>query len=158
NNDHGIYASPSSYGLIANNVIEHNDSKGLMARHDANHLVIVNNTIVGNGRYGIDINESAHDWLLANNILLNNGTIKGGGGISTRIRPRTISCRRGVPRLVSQIPPMRCRSTLPASVATRHPTPARTSARSSRILRAARVGPGAPPGEVGPFRPAMLRT
>ncbi len=83
NNDHGVYASPSSYGLIANNVIEHNDSKGLMGRHDANHILVVNNTVVGNGRYGIDINESTHDWTLANNILLNNGTIKGGGGIGT---------------------------------------------------------------------------
>ena len=83
NNDHGVYASPSSYGLIANNVIEHNDSKGLMGRHDANHILVVNNTVVGNGRFGIDINESTHDWTLANNILLNNGTIKGGGGIGT---------------------------------------------------------------------------
>ena len=83
NNDHGVYASPSSYGLIANNVIEHNSSKGLMGRHDANHILVVNNTVVGNGRYGIDINESTHDWTMANNILLNNGTIKGGGGIGT---------------------------------------------------------------------------
>jgi len=83
NNDHGIYASPSSYGLIANNVIEHNSAKGLMGRHDANHIIAVNNTVVGNGRAGIDIGESTHDWTIANNILLNNGTIKGGTGIGT---------------------------------------------------------------------------
>jgi parallel beta-helix repeat protein len=83
NTSHGMYNSPSSYGLIANNVIEHNDAKGLMGRHDAHHIIVVNNTVVGNGRYGIDVAESTHDWILANNILLNNGTIKGGGGIGT---------------------------------------------------------------------------
>jgi len=83
NTSHGVYNSPSSYGLIANNVIEHNDAKGLTGRHDAHHIILVNNTFVGNGRYGIDVAESTHDWILANNILLNNGTIKGGGGIHT---------------------------------------------------------------------------
>jgi uncharacterized protein YjdB len=83
NTSHGMYNSPSSYGLVANNVIEHNDAKGLMGRHDANHIIVVNNTVVANGRFGIDVAESTHDWILANNILLNNGTIKGGGGIGT---------------------------------------------------------------------------
>jgi uncharacterized protein YjdB len=83
NTSHGMYNSPSSYGLVANNVIEHNDAKGLMGRHDAHHIMVVNNTVVANGRYGIDVAESTHDWILANNILLNNGTIKGGGGIGT---------------------------------------------------------------------------
>lgn len=83
NTSHGMYNSPSSYGLVANNVIEHNDAKGLMGRHDANHIIVVNNTVVANGRFGIDVAESTRDWILANNILLNNGTIKGGGGIGT---------------------------------------------------------------------------
>lgn len=82
NTSHGMYRSPSSYALIANNVVEHNDAKGIMARHDANHLIIVNNTIVANGRHGISTTESTHDWIVANNILLNNGNVKGGDGTS----------------------------------------------------------------------------
>ncbi len=83
NTSHGIYNSPSSYGLVANNVLEHNDAKGLSARHDANHIIFANNTVVGNGRFGVDAAENTYDWVFANNILLNNGTIKGGGGIHT---------------------------------------------------------------------------
>ena len=82
NTSHGMYASPSAYGLIANNVFEHNDAKGFMARHDANHLLVVNNTVVGNGRFGIDLAEQSHDIIAANNVVLNNGNMgKGGGGI-----------------------------------------------------------------------------
>ena len=82
NTSHGMYASPSSYGLIANNIFEHNDAKGWMARHDANHLLIVNNTIVGNGRFGIDLAELSNNIIAANNVVQNNGVMgKGGGGI-----------------------------------------------------------------------------
>jgi len=82
NNDHGLYASPSAYGLIANNIFEHNDAKGVMARHDANHLLVVNNTIVGNGRYGINLVALSHDIIAANNVVQNNGIMgKGGGGV-----------------------------------------------------------------------------
>ncbi len=81
NTSHGIYASPSSFGVIANNVIEHDVAKGFMCRHDANHLFIVNNTIVGNGRSGVSIWEMAHDNVVANNIVAYNGTVKGGNGI-----------------------------------------------------------------------------
>jgi parallel beta-helix repeat protein len=82
NTSHGMYASPSSYGLIANNIFEHNDAKGWMARHDANHLLIVNNTIVGNGRFGIDLAEQSNNIIAANNVVQNNGVMgKGGGGI-----------------------------------------------------------------------------
>ena len=82
NTSHGMYASPSAYGLIANNIFEHNDAKGWMARHDANHLLVVNNTIVGNGRFGIDLAEQSHDIIAANNVVQNNGVMgKGGGGI-----------------------------------------------------------------------------
>lgn len=83
NTSHGIYNSPSSYGLVANNVIEHNDAKGISMRHDANHLLIVNNTIVGNGRFGISMVEQSHDIIAANNVVMNNGNMgKSGGGIS----------------------------------------------------------------------------
>lgn len=82
NTSHGMYASPSSYGLIANNIFEHNDAKGWMARHDANHLLIVNNTVVGNGRFGIDLAEQSNNIIAANNVVQNNGVMgKGGGGI-----------------------------------------------------------------------------
>jgi len=81
NTSHGAYLSPSSYGLIANNIFEHNDAKGISARHDANHLLIVNNTFVGNGRYGIAIVEQSHDIIVANNVVQNNGVMgKSGGG------------------------------------------------------------------------------
>src|SRR5262245_2635158 len=82
NTSHGLYMSPSTYGLIANNVIEHNDAKGFMARHDANHIMIVNNTFVANGRHGVSSFEQAGTWTVANNIILNNGTVKGGEGAS----------------------------------------------------------------------------
>jgi parallel beta helix pectate lyase-like protein len=78
-----VYNSPSSYGLVANNVIEHNDAKGLMGRHDAHHIIVANNTLVANGRHGIAADDSTHDWMFANNLLVNNGTIKGGAGIHT---------------------------------------------------------------------------
>ena len=82
NTSHGMYASPSAYGLIGNNIFEHNDAKGVMARHDANHLLVVNNTIVGNGRYGINLVALSHDIIAANNVVQNNGIMgKGGGGI-----------------------------------------------------------------------------
>jgi hypothetical protein len=82
NTSHGLYMSPSSYGLIANNVIEHNDAKGFMARHDAHHLIIANNTFVANGRHGVSSFEQAGNWIVANNIILNNGNVKGGEGAS----------------------------------------------------------------------------
>ena len=82
NTSHGLYMSPSSYGLIANNVIEHNDAKGFMARHDAHHLIIANNTFVANGRHGVSSFEMAGTWIVANNIILNNGNVKGGEGAS----------------------------------------------------------------------------
>ena len=82
NTSHGMYASPSSYGLIANNIFEHNDAKGWMARHDANHILVVNNTIVGNGRFGVDLAEQSNNIIAANNVVQNNGIMgKGGGGI-----------------------------------------------------------------------------
>ena len=82
NTSHGMYASPSAYGLIANNIFEHNDAKGWMARHDANHILVVNNTIVGNGRFGIDLAEQSNTIIAANNVVQNNGVMgKGGGGI-----------------------------------------------------------------------------
>jgi len=82
NTSHGLYMSPSSYGLIANNVIEHNDAKGFMARHDAHHLIIANNTFVANGRHGVSSFEMAGNWIVANNIILNNANVKGGEGAS----------------------------------------------------------------------------
>jgi len=82
NTSHGLYLSPSYYGLIANCVIEHNDAKGLMGRHDSHNLMIVHNTIVANGRKGSEAYEQTHDWTWANNIFLNNGNVKGGEGLS----------------------------------------------------------------------------
>jgi hypothetical protein len=83
NTSHGIYNSPSTFGLIANNVIEHNDAKGITMRHDANRIIIANNTIVGNGRYGISMVEQTANIIVANNVVMNNGNMgKGGGGIS----------------------------------------------------------------------------
>lgn len=82
NTSHGLYLSPSSYGLIANCLIEHNDAKGLMGRHDSHHLLIVHNTLVANGRFGSEAYEQSHDWTWANNIFLNNGNVKGGVGLS----------------------------------------------------------------------------
>jgi hypothetical protein len=82
NTSHGMYMSPSTYGLIANNVIEHNDAKGFMARHDAHHLIIANNTVVANGRHGVSSFEQAGNWIVANNIIMNNGNVKGGEGAS----------------------------------------------------------------------------
>ena len=83
NTSHGLYTSPTSYGLIANNVIEHNDAKGISMRHDANHIIIANNTIVGNGRFAVSTVDGTHDIIAANNIALNNGAMgKSGGGIS----------------------------------------------------------------------------
>lgn len=82
NTSHGMYVSPSSYGLMANNLVEHNDAKGIMGRHDSHHLIIVHNTIVANGRFGSESYEQSHDWVWANNIFLNNGNVKGGVGLS----------------------------------------------------------------------------
>jgi len=83
NTSHGMYTSPTSYGLIANNIIEHNDAKGISMRHDAHHIIIANNTIVGNGRYAVSVVDGTHDQFAANNVVLNNGVMgKGGGGIS----------------------------------------------------------------------------
>jgi len=82
NTSHGCYISPSSFGLLANCIIEHNDAKGIMGRHDSNHIIIANCTIVANGRHGSEAYEQSHDWIWANNIVLNNGNVKGGTGIS----------------------------------------------------------------------------
>lgn len=83
NTSHGCYLSPSSYGLVANNLIEHNDAKGLMGRHTSNHLLIVHNTFVANGRYGSNVDDSANNWVWANNIFQENGRVKGGKGLGT---------------------------------------------------------------------------
>jgi hypothetical protein len=101
NTSHGLYLSPSTYGLIANCVIEHNDAKGLMGRHESHHLLIVHNTIVANGRHGSESFEQAHDWTWANNIVLNNGNVKGGtgidmGGTGTPTSPPNFLIRRVV--------------------------------------------------------------
>ena len=82
NTSHGLYLSPSFYGLIANNLIQHNDAKGLMGRHNSDHLMIVHNTIIANGRYGTESFEQTHDWTWANNVIINNANVKGGYGLS----------------------------------------------------------------------------
>lgn len=96
NTSHGAYISPSSYGLVANNLVEHNDAKGIMGRHDSNHILVVHNTFVANGRHGLAIAEQAHDWIAANNILLNNGNVKGGFGIACDSTTANILERRNV--------------------------------------------------------------
>ncbi|HKW12936.1 MAG TPA: right-handed parallel beta-helix repeat-containing protein [Candidatus Krumholzibacteria bacterium] len=83
NTSHGLYLSPSSFGLVANCLIEHNDAKGLMGRHSSHHLMIVHNTIVANGRYGSNQDDSANTWVYANNIFMENARVKGGQGLST---------------------------------------------------------------------------
>lgn len=82
NTSHGMYVSPSSYGLMANCLVEHNDAKGIMGRHDSHHLILVHNTIIANGRHGSESYEQSHDWVWANNIFQNNGNVKGGSGLS----------------------------------------------------------------------------
>ena len=82
NTSHGLYLSPSSFGLVANCLIQHNDAKGQMGRHDSHHLLIVHNTIVANGRHGTESYEQSNTWTWANNIVINNGNVKGGSGIS----------------------------------------------------------------------------
>lgn len=82
NTSHGMYVSPSSYGLMANCLVEHNDAKGIMGRHDSHHLLLVHNTIIANGRPGSESWEQTHDWVWANGIFMNNGNVKGGVGIS----------------------------------------------------------------------------
>ena len=83
NTSHGIYYHAGSRGVVANNILEHNQAKGLSARYTANHILVINNTVVGNGRSGLDITDSTHDWLFANNIIMNNGNVNGGVGINT---------------------------------------------------------------------------
>ena len=96
NTSHGAYLSPSSFGLVANSLIEHNDAKGLMARHDAHNLIFVHNTIVWQGRSGISTTEFTHDWITANNLIVGNGVGKNGHGLSTHgstIGPTCLSRR-----------------------------------------------------------------
>lgn len=87
NTSHGCYLSPSSYGLLANCLIEHNDAKGMMGRHTSNHLLVVHNTFIANGRYGSNQDDSAGTWVYANNIFQENGRVKGGKGIGTASAP-----------------------------------------------------------------------
>ena len=85
NEDEGVYwsaqspaCSPGHGGLIANNIIEHNYSKGLSMYNggsstDPAYVVVTGNTVVNNGRYGIDV-YGDHN-IVVNNIFYNNGNV-----------------------------------------------------------------------------------
>jgi hypothetical protein len=79
--------SPAIYGLVADNIVQHNYANGIKLAPDAQAVRVVENTVDGNGRSGIlvggDSTYSSSNNIVANNILTNNGWSGGGFGLRT---------------------------------------------------------------------------
>ena len=72
NIDHGIYWDGSNPGLIADNLIVHNQANGIQLYPEARGVTIEQNTIVGNGKSGVMIAGTASNNTVVNNIVANN--------------------------------------------------------------------------------------
>jgi Right handed beta helix region len=87
NLDHGIYWFSGDYGLVADNIVQHNYANGIKLAPDAQAVRVVENTVDGNGRSGIlvggDSTYTSSNNIVANNILTNNGWNGGGFGLRT---------------------------------------------------------------------------